>query len=315
MAEFDINPGFQYIFVHLTNRCNLSCSHCYVNSSPTGEFGLSKGVVKSIIDDTAKLPNNPVFVLSGGEPFSRRDDCLEILDYASTRVNTKLFTNGTLFNTNICRQLSLLQPAIRISIDGNNSTRNDEIRGNGSFVKTLKGIALLFSSGFPKSKLSICATLVDFDEDIIGGFLILAQDIGVESIRFNALCRRGRGNTLALNTYGEENEHDIFQNKQSFYSTFSVPGKPGWAFDNIDEQTSIFSTINIYSDGSVFPYIPHDHLHPRPYEICAGNVNDAPLSDIIQSSNMRQSILKKFIAHSMSKKSFSRAYHAKFLNS
>lgn len=308
MKDFQVNPEFRFIFVHLTNRCNLNCKHCYVSSSPDGTFGLSNSVVKQIIGITSDLKNKPQFILSGGEPLSRKKDCLDILEYAVPVLKTKLFTNGILISKEIAIELTKLQPEIRISMDGSTRSVNDAIRGEGTFDKIIKGIKNLLNAGYPAEKLSLCATIPEFDSIIIKGFIDIANTIGVHTIRFNALCRRGRGADLASALYGTEQQRDIIYNKHEFDSCFNDIEDSNLLIGNLDKKTSLFSTLNIYDDGSVYPYIPHDHLNPRNYEICAGNVNKTRLDQILISQAMKESVLKKFLNYSISVNKYSRAF-------
>jgi len=62
------------IFWNLTNRCNLACSHCYINAGPGAKRNdeLSTREAKNLIDDLAEM-GTPLILLSGGEPLVRDD--------------------------------------------------------------------------------------------------------------------------------------------------------------------------------------------------------------------------------------------------
>lgn len=80
----------------LTNKCNLSCSHCALSSSPLSQDILSTNDVKYPIDKIIDVNLNTL-ILTGGEPFIR-NDILEIISYIRTNFKNKLviMTNGML---------------------------------------------------------------------------------------------------------------------------------------------------------------------------------------------------------------------------
>ena len=56
----------------LTNKCNLSCSHCALSASPLSQDILSTNDVKYAIDKIIDVNPNTL-ILTGGEPFIRKD--------------------------------------------------------------------------------------------------------------------------------------------------------------------------------------------------------------------------------------------------
>lgn len=68
-------PSLYYLFFEITRRCNLSCRHCGSDcSAETGFPELSLDSWKSIIDYVAsRFSPPPAIVITGGEPFMRKD--------------------------------------------------------------------------------------------------------------------------------------------------------------------------------------------------------------------------------------------------
>ena len=62
------------VFWNLTDRCNLSCSHCYSRSGPDRDTSteLSTKEALALIDDFAAM-GVPLILFSGGEPLLRED--------------------------------------------------------------------------------------------------------------------------------------------------------------------------------------------------------------------------------------------------
>ena len=62
------------IFWNITDRCNLSCTHCYNKSGPgrTTEGELTTADALGVIDDIADM-GVPLILFTGGEPLMRED--------------------------------------------------------------------------------------------------------------------------------------------------------------------------------------------------------------------------------------------------
>lgn len=307
-------PDIKLVTVYLTNSCNLNCKHCYVSSSPKGQRGLESVIVKRIIDTTAKIYSKPLFTLTGGEALVRLEDCLDLLDYAHNRVDTQLLTNATLITREVAEKLAKLNISIRISLDGDTAKMNDAIRGKGTFVRILNGIELLLSEGFPQSRLGICATLFDSDEEVILRYGQLCERLGVSNIRFHALCRMGRGANLATRIYGVESAREIRHHKKPFVDLLNEVTYKGSRFSSVDSEAPAFNEISIYSNGEVYPYIVNNYLAPRQHELSAGNVNQVALDKIISGKKMSESILVRFLALNRQSNIYSRAFTANILS-
>ena len=310
MAITNLMPVINNVTVLYTNKCNINCAHCYVSSSRLGEWGLSPEVVYKVIDTTANLANFPLFTLSGGEPLVRRDDCLAILDYAQRKVNTQLLTNGILITRDVATRLAAMNISIRISLDGVTSEQNDSVRGPDAFKNTLQGISNLISAGFPRQKLSLCATILDIQPELVNEYLNLCEGLGLNAIRFHALCRMGRGIELARSMYGEENSNQLVAHKKPFTEVFENLEVKGWKFNSVDNENLIFHEINIHSNGEVYPYVVFDYLNPRPHELSIGNIGPSSFEEILKSPKMSESILLKFLALTRNTKTYSRAFTA-----
>ena len=128
----------------ITQRCNLSCIHCY-NALKRGE-NISPSVrsdYEAIIDRSEEMGVNHIHLL-GGEPFVIQN-LLDIIDYASRRgITVTVNTNGTMLSQPIIDSIVSSQLSqITISIDGGTAEDNDYIRGDGTFDVVIKGLCAL----------------------------------------------------------------------------------------------------------------------------------------------------------------------------
>ncbi|MBT6078719.1 MAG: radical SAM protein, partial [Gammaproteobacteria bacterium] len=62
--------------INLTRRCNLNCSHCYLDAETLQhgtEGELTTQEVKQLLDEVAGRSTDTMVVLTGGEPLIRKD--------------------------------------------------------------------------------------------------------------------------------------------------------------------------------------------------------------------------------------------------
>lgn len=133
----DPRPKDSTLHFYLTNRCNLSCPHCYMFSGMPINSELETNEIKTVLNDFAKIGEGRIVTFSGGEPTIRKD-FEEILEYAyRLGLEIKLMTNGTTLPSERIAILSRYLSSVQISIDGFSEETNAEIRGHGSFQKSL----------------------------------------------------------------------------------------------------------------------------------------------------------------------------------
>jgi radical SAM protein with 4Fe4S-binding SPASM domain len=143
---------------HVTDRCNLRCSHCY-QETYSGEE-MDKRALLQVLEGFKDLQDLPRFSgddcqrrahvnVTGGEPFVREDlfDLLEALHGEGAWLSYGVLTNGTLVDEEVVRRLVRLRPSmVQVSIEGNAST-HDSIRGAGTFEKALGAIKAMSRAG------------------------------------------------------------------------------------------------------------------------------------------------------------------------
>lgn len=139
---------------HITSRCNLKCRHCYQDDF-TGSEELNwpqlKLVCDNVLEAMRKENKRLTIALTGGEPFLKKE-LWDIIDYLSNSphvLNISIITNGTIIDENISKAPGYpLLGEIYVSLDGVDAGTNDDIRGKGSFDKTMRNIERLRSCGF-----------------------------------------------------------------------------------------------------------------------------------------------------------------------
>jgi len=135
--------GPPVVFWSVTQRCNLNCTHCYVNQDPNE---LSYEEACNVIDQLSEAKNF-ILVFFGGEPLLR-EDIFDLMRYASKKhINVALASNGTLINTEMAKKLKDIGVGyVQISIDGLKDV-HDQIRGIGTFEKAISAIKNCLNEG------------------------------------------------------------------------------------------------------------------------------------------------------------------------
>lgn len=186
---------------HLTQRCNLSCSHCYQEGAPGEE--LSTGQLVEVMDEAQAMLQAwrqayglnfvPSCNLTGGEPLLRSDLYEVIAELTGRSFSVHLLSNGVLIDREAARRLADLGVAgVQVSLEGP-SLLHEAIRGEGSFNAARRGVGHLVEAG-------LAVTLnTTFSRSNLSGFgelVRIARDWRVGRLGFSRLVPVGRGRRL-----------------------------------------------------------------------------------------------------------------------
>jgi AdoMet-dependent heme synthase len=159
-VDFDLAPFT--IAWELTRACAYACAHCRADAQPRRdprELDTSEG--KRLIDSLERFGTNPILVLTGGDPLMRRD-VFELAGYADQRgLRVSLTPTATALPTlkrmRLARECGIRR--IAFSVDAAEAAVHDRFRGvNGSFQRTLNGIANAHAAGVPlQINTTVCA--------------------------------------------------------------------------------------------------------------------------------------------------------------
>ena len=283
-----LEPNFNMALVQMTNRCNINCLHCYVSSHPYGAFGLSRERLLDLVDELDEQGIHRL-ALSGGEPLARADECLATLKHAKGRFSLLLLTNAMLITDRIAERIADLQPVVRVSVDGSSAERHDQMRGAGSFVRTMRGIERLLSAGFPHDNLEFFSTLTADAMGEISGILGLAERLGVTRLKFEPVSRTGRAIETWGATAGREDDPDTRLFRQTFETAEIAGPRHSWQVAEIADTA--FRVLTIYENGEVYPYTWTDERDRAIGYL--GNIVDAPLAEVLDAERVSASLLAK----------------------
>ena len=187
-SEYPFSVGWA-----ITNKCNLRCKHCNMNSGKELENELTEKECYSIIDELSEN-NIQKIGFFGGEPLVR-EDFFKIAGYAVKKgIFVNFTTNALLIDDNMIKNELYKFELIRVSLDGPNPETHEYIRNlPGSFNKTIENIKKMTENGINVGVVTcISRKNVDYIEEMID----LLEKLKVKSWFIPILAPAGRGNNL-----------------------------------------------------------------------------------------------------------------------
>jgi len=137
-----------------TSACNLHCTGCWA-SEYSRQLNLSNDEMDKLVTEAKELGIH-FFVMTGGEPMTRKNDILKLAKKHND-CGFMIFTNGTLVDQAFCDGMKECGNIIfSMSIEGNEEA-TDARRGKGTFAKVMAAMDLLRKNKLPYGT-SICYT-------------------------------------------------------------------------------------------------------------------------------------------------------------
>ncbi len=175
--------------------CNLKCEHCFISCNPTNDsFGyLSYDHVMHMLEESVELGVKEYY-FTGGEPFLNRE-LVPMVEQVLQVGPVTILTNGTVLKTDWMKRLQTAEQnsryslEFRVSIDGPTPEMNDPIRGERTFERAMKGVAMLCEFDF----LPIITMTRTWDEsreeEILDSFRGVLKENGYARPRLKVLPR------------------------------------------------------------------------------------------------------------------------------
>ncbi len=295
------NNAFDFfVQLHLTERCNLRCKHCYQTGRSVDEMSLPelKEVIKEISDtlngwkDSYGIDYLPSFNVTGGEPFLRNDLSDILSEIGNHGFDIYLLTNGILIDERKAKDLFKLGvKAVQVSIEGPKEI-HESIRGKGSYSASLKGVKNLLDEGL---KVSLNVTLSSINAGSFMDIVELASNLGVHRLGFSRLVPSGRGEGMLREMLSTETIEDLYKKIFSLETgkLQIVTGDPvasQSATEGADDMGDIpsggcaagVSGLTILPDGTIVPcrrlYVP------------IGNIRKDSFREVWSTSNVLESL-------------------------
>jgi len=139
-----------YVQFYITARCNLTCEQCNIIYANSDVRECSLDEIERIADNFAEM-GVAIVLLTGGEPFARKDLPEIIYAFESRGIHVRMQTNGFATEEQIAKAVESGGRDISISLDSLNPEKQDNINGDfsKSWHKALNTMAL-FTKYLPK---------------------------------------------------------------------------------------------------------------------------------------------------------------------
>jgi MoaA/NifB/PqqE/SkfB family radical SAM enzyme/SAM-dependent methyltransferase len=248
------------LWFHVTNNCNMTCTHCLVSSAPGAPGELSAPRILQLAKQASSL-GCTVFALSGGEPFVHRE-FETIVDGLLALPDSRVvvLTNGSRLER-FDRALERWSPDrfhLQFSVDGLGQS-HDDVRGPRAFDRLASQLRRLASKGFPFT-LSMC--VMEENRTQMPDLVDLAADVGASNVHFLWYFIRGRGAAAGFVSPRDTVEHlrEAAQRAEA----------RGITIDNIEAaKNQVFAPSGTLRDGGNSGWEslavgPDDQVYPSP---------------------------------------------------
>lgn len=284
-----------FIQLHLTERCNLRCRHCYQTGQGFDEMSFEE--VRALISEAAEMIRRwsdeygidftPSFTVTGGEPLLRYDlfDILAEMDRYG--FETYLLSNGIFIDAGKAELLRKNRVrGVQVSIEGPEEV-HDEVRGKGSFRASITGVRRLLDAGMP---VTLNTTLSEMNAGRFKELVEIARSEGVQRLGFSRLVPSGRGKQLLDRLLDPVKVRELYEEISSIRpdGLSIVSGDPvysqmGAGFETTGDIplggcAAGLSGLTIMPDGTVTPC--------RRLPVSIGNVRHDSLREIWATSDI-----------------------------
>lgn len=266
----------------ITNRCNLNCKHCNMNSGKELENELLFDDCCKLIDDFAKH-NVKNICFTGGEPLTRKD-FFDICEYAISKgIYVCVTSNGCLITEKMVEEHLYKFQLVRISLDGATDKQHDYLRNqSGVYEKAIRAIKLMLRLGCNVGVVT-CVSKLNYNE--LEQIACNISQMGVKKWFLPLLSPSGRGKNIEDNTLSPMEVKDFiikistFKEKYGLQIGVDIPYAV--MLSNGTNNLSQFvygncaaghTQIMIFPDGSISPCFA--------MRMSCGNVLNDDISDI-----------------------------------
>ncbi len=229
------------LFFHILTKCNLSCTHCYINKKQHGSNTLDIDTIKNWLKLFANKAAKTNIIFLGGEPTLHPDLHLAVknakkLGFKSITIDT----NGYLFHNILdkisCKDIDYLS----FSLDGATKKTNDAIRGKGSYDEVLKGIKKAIAKNFSCSMIYTVSAKNFHELELMEN---LVKNIGIK--RFFIQVIGMRGNALESNDKSNDKSNNKPNNKPNDKPNYNYQvSKANW-LDKIPQIAQKIAELGI----------------------------------------------------------------------
>lgn len=191
----------QTIVFSITNKCPLHCAHCYESENLSNREKLSFEELKCIMD---KIRGQGIrhIQFSGGEPLSRFEDMIGLMEYAGPHIEYWVSTSGfglTAERARIMKKSGMT--GVILSLDDWDEKRHNHFRGNDRSFFWVREAAKNAGEAGILVCVSLCPLKEFVSEENLARYYQLAKELGAGFVRIMEPRAIGRfsGKDVLLN--------------------------------------------------------------------------------------------------------------------
>ena len=181
------NISWHNLYIELSDKCNLSCSYCYNDSSKQKSQMLSTETVIQLIDQAKSLGVSRID-LSGGEPLLYPNIKKLINHIEQNGMSVNIITNATYFEKWLVTET---KSTFQITLDGKDLETHSKTRSIENYYDVIKALNIIHDYNVGKRVMLRC-NLSRYNESQIKEYIQFALTYGVNGITFGALLPMGR---------------------------------------------------------------------------------------------------------------------------
>lgn len=264
-----------FVWLELTENCNLRCTHCYVGDmhydNPNEILSLDQweDVIRQLKDVKCKR-----IEFIGGEP-TVYPYFEELLEFAvSIGHSVDIYSNLQTFNDKLIDYVKAHDIVVHFSIYGSSSITHDSVtRKNGSFKTLVYWLEKLVKN---QVKVIPSVTIMRQNQDDISNIISLLQTMGIPVERMSIDVVRATTRRDIQGLAPETSEKNLaLRRKPSFSTTKSSFHRAYYA------NTCLFGKFSIQPNGVVSPC-------EFSRDITYGNVKSESIAQILQSDTLKR---------------------------
>lgn len=168
-----------YVQFYVTARCNLACEQCNVIYANADQQECTTDEARRIAENLAAIGTS-VVLLTGGEPFIRKDICDIAEAMVTNGVHPRIQTNGLATRAQLERMAMVGAHDVSISLDSVVPPLQDTINGDfaGSWGRAIRAISWINEIFPTDSFCSLGCVLAPRNLEHIEGVIRFATEIG-----------------------------------------------------------------------------------------------------------------------------------------
>jgi len=301
---FDAARAPRLVAWEVTRACDLACLHCRAVAQPHADpRQLSTDEAFRLVDDIAAFGEPVILILTGGDPL-KRPDIFTVAERASRAgLRVVMSPSGTHVTPASVTELKRVGvQRVSVSLDGSTAALHDSFRQvPGAFAQATASLAYAREGGLP---FQINTTVTRHNRHDLADMLRLAVDLGAVTWDVFMLVPTGRGKVQMEITPAEYEEtlHFVYEASQTAPIQVKMTCAPHYKRIQLQERRRSAAkrtpphSAHGFSRGCMagvgFCFVSHiGEVGGCGYlPLLAGNVRQAPLTEIYRDSALFKSI-------------------------